>query len=202
MKKTCNCGFSKIIILIIILLVLLISVLSHSLIKKTPVEKKPAPVFIEEAQPEASSTPFPLSGVYTINFPKTTIKVGEKFEAVVGFTVDNRRIFGSDVVLLFDQLFLEANKNLTLGSYFTNYQRKEVDNEKGIIRVTAFGGSGTETPNKVDLINVSFKAKKTGDTNIRFDFEKRKTSMTTLVEEGTSRNILSEANGVKVTIEP
>lgn len=153
---------------------------------------------IEVIQP----TPYPLSGSYGITLAKTNYNVGEKFTAAIEFTVEGREIFGTDVVLHFDPQILGAESTLIVGDYFQNYPRQEVDNAKGLIKVTAFGANKEKPSQNANVFSVTFTPKKAGVTAISFDFEERRTDLTTLVEEGTSRNILAQANPVQIVIEP
>lgn len=188
----------KIILVLLILVVLLFGYLYLSRSKSNEVKE------IEPAKPIVTQqpTPYPVSGSYQITLSNNKIKAGDKVFAVIEFTVLDKRVFGTDVVLHFDPLLLEAEKKLITGDYFQNFPRLEVDNQKGQIKVTAFGSSKDKTTQKANVFTAAFKAKKAGTTNLSFDFEKRRTNLTTLVEEGTSRNILAEANPVQIVIEP
>lgn len=143
----------------------------------------------------------PVTGVYYALPSQKSVKAGGKVSVNVAFVAEGKKLDGSDVILKFDPNFLVADKSLVFGDYFSNYPRKEVDNSKGIIKVTGF------TPKKADpitvltsLFTVTFQAKKTGTTKITFDFVKWATSTTTLVEKGTSKNLLGTANEAVLTI--
>lgn len=187
----------KIILALFILVVLLLGFLYLRRSKETRVAVKPA-----EPSKAVQPTPYPLSGSYQITLSKNKYKVGEIVTAAIGFTAPNKRIFGTDIVLHFDPKTLEAAAKLSVNDYFQNYPRQEVDKGKGLIKVTAFGPKGDVVSTDVNVFVATFTAKKAGTTSLSFDFEKRKTNLTTLVEEGTSRNILSEANPVPVVVEP
>jgi len=51
------------------------------------------------------------------------------------------------------------------------------------------------------MATVSFTALKQGTANLSFDYERGNTGKTTLVEAGTSRNMLGKAEGLNIIIE-
>lgn len=148
-------------------------------------------------------TSFPLSGSYSLEPSVKTLKSGEKVSVQVVFVASGKRLDGADIILVFDPLYFEADPNLELTNFFTSFPRKTVDNKIGKIKVTAFQAKSQEPlSNPVTLLTVSFLAKKPGKTTINFDFQKGKTNTTTLVEHGTSRNILAGVVPVSLEITP
>lgn len=199
--------FKKIIIVISVLLVLLVGLFTLRWQRRRVLEKKmreltssqlkvKPPIIISTKVEEA------LSGVYKIVFKKENIKVGETVSAHIVFTADKKIISGSDVILRFNPTFLSADLNIKLGDYFASYPLKSVDNEKGTIKVTAFSGKNKPVSSSITLFTVSFTAKRAGKTTVDFDFQKGRTNLTTLVEKGTSKNILGQIIDGTVTIEP
>lgn len=198
-----NTEFKKILIVISILILLTIGLFILRRERKKAVEqaiKNIVPSRKELQTP--TTTPEVLSGVYKIVFEKESISVGESVNASISFTTDSRILSGSDVILFFDPVFLEPEEDLVVGDYFESYPRKLVDKTKGIIKVTAFGGNGQIVSTPTTLFTVTFKGKKSGTTTVSFDFVKGRTNLTTLVEKGTSKNILGEVYSATLTIAP
>lgn len=153
--------------------------------------------------PSPSPTPENLVGIYTITTSAKQVKLGGNFTATVSFSVPGKILDGTDVVLFFDPDYLTASSTLAFGDYFALYPRKEVNNEKGFIKVTAIESKSSEANSAATpLFNASFRAKKGGSTTLSFDFAKGTTNKTTLVEKGSSKNILGSVNEAVVTIEP
>lgn len=142
-----------------------------------------------------------LGGSYRIVLDKPKVEVGQIVTAQVVFSLSGRRVSGSDVILKYDPQFLQVEGEVSPGDFFAHYPRTEVDNRAGVVKVTAFQSVSTE-PEEADisLFKVKFRTIKEGETLLDFDFEKERTDLTTLVEQGTSRNILERVEGVEVEI--
>lgn len=129
-------------------------------------------------------------------------QVGGKIKAQVSIQTDGRELFGSDAILLYDPQYLEvADENdLVTGDYFENFPRRQIDAENGVIKVTGFSPSTSILDEVKPLFSVSFTALKAGQTTVSIDFEKDSTNTSTLVERGTSQNILEEVVNADLTI--
>lgn len=199
-----NAEYKKIFIVVLVLIILTIGLFILRRERKKTLEealKKETASTGEELQ-APTITPEVLSGVYKIIFEKGNISVGESVGTSASFTTDSRILSGSDVILSFDPAYLEVEGDIKPGDYFSSYPRKLVDNAKGIVKATAFGGSGQIVSQPTTLFTVTFKAKKEGTTTLSFDFAKGRTNLTTLVEKGTSKNILGNVYGATLTIGP
>jgi hypothetical protein len=148
-------------------------------------------------------TPDIYVGSYLLEPDKKEFKTGDNFSLTVSFDRKAKKLYGADAILKFDPAYLSADTNLTLGTYFDNYPRREVDNNKGYIKVTGFRLQKSQEDNIENgmLFVANFKAKKSGFTTISLEYQKGKTNQSTLVEAGTSQNILGNANTVKLNIE-
>ena len=142
-----------------------------------------------------------LPGKYYLSLDNSTVEKGDIIQLKVIFEADNKMISGSDIYLRFDPQFLQADYDLSLGSFFLNYPRSQVNNSTGLIKVTGFRAAQQgrlTTP--VTVMTVSFLAQKKGRTKIDFDFIKGKTNKTTIVEKGSGKNILGKAEPMILTI--
>lgn len=171
--------------------------------KKTeiPQMEQPTP---KVARAVLSPTPTftPAIGKYMLIPENNRVTVGQIFQLTAKFWAPGKILDGSDVILHFDPGFLEA-RQIVEGDYFSTYPRKTVDNKTGIVKITGIG-TKVDTPlsETASFAKISYRVKKTGTTQVTFDFVRGKTNQTTLVERGTSRNILGNVFPVTITIEP
>ncbi|MBI5452711.1 hypothetical protein HY945_04560, partial [Candidatus Gottesmanbacteria bacterium] len=101
-----------------------------------------------------------------------------------------------------DPNYLTADNNLIFGPYFDSYPRQEVDNTAGIIKVSGYSPKDlSPLTSATSFFSVSFQAKKKGSGNVVVDFQAGKTNLSTLVERGTSKNILGVVGNEKIVIE-
>lgn len=185
-----------------VILVLAILVVGFFLLRKgrtVPVENKTVRTVPTIA---VSPTPAPPSGIYTILPSQSTIKIGESVALVVKFEAPGKRLDGSDVFLRFDPAFLDVGENLVFGDYFSTYPRVTIDRIKGEVKVTGFRANQTAPlTTAAALFTIAFTGKQAGNTAVSFEFAKGKTNLTTLVEKGTSKNILNQVFPATITIE-
>lgn len=193
----------KILAVVMVLFFLLLGLILLRRQKNIELEKTLKNNGVAKQQVIPSPTPTPLPGVYQLKISKENLKVNENFSLDVFFSAPDKKISGTDLRLKFDPSFLQAETELSFGDFFTSFPRKEVDNEKGMIKVTGFQAKVKEslTAEPVKLLTVNFIAVKAGETNIEIVFEKDKTNLSTLVEQGTGKNLLGTANNVTLKIE-
>lgn len=161
------------------------------------------------AQNQAASSPQTVSptievpsGIYTISPSQSTIKSGEVLALTLQFEAPGKKLDGSDVFLRFDPVFLDIDENFTYGTYFMTYPRVTVDTVKGEVKVTGFRSSQVATVNQPTVFFVArFTGRQTGRTAVSFEYQEGRTNLTTLVEKGTSKNILSQVFPATITIE-
>lgn len=149
-----------------------------------------------------SSNPVLYSGSYSLSADVTVYKAGDKVNVTVYFEAPGKQLDGADVVLHFDSSVIGATV-ISPGTYFRLMPRKEIDDKNGTLYITALD-TGTNGPltGKTSLAVISFTARKAGTTQINFDFTEGGTAKTTLIEHGTSKNILGEAKGITIKIGP
>lgn len=189
----------KIGVVVVVLVILLVGILVIRKLRKPAVVPAttnqtvvPSPTQILEVPP----------GVYSIELNPKSIKIDEKTEAKIIFTARDKKIAGSDIILKFNPDYLEADEKVTTGDFFASFPRNSVNNKEGLIKVIGFSSvSDNAVESPVTVFTVLFKAKKAGSTKISFDFALGRTNLTTLVEKGTSRNILGTVKDALVTIE-
>ena len=203
----------KKIFMVLVVLFVLLGVLIFTRFQRTTSEKtgnittdktSEKPLLTPTTSPMPTPTLGQLEGNYTISVSNSNIAIGDIVRADIAFTASGKQLAGSDVHLRFDPELLEANENLESGNYFSSFPRKQIDNQTGIIKVTGYNPVSTDvlSDNPVTFFVVEFKAKKSGTARISFDFQPGKTNLTTLVEKGTSRNILGKINEAALTIKP
>jgi len=149
-----------------------------------------------------SPSPDVPPGVYTILPSQSTIKSGATLALTVQFEAPGKKLDGSDVFLRFDPVFLDVNENLVFGDYFSTYPRVTIDRVKGEVKVTGFRTNQTAPiTTATAFFTIAFTGKQAGNTAVSFEFAKGKTNLTTLVEKGTSRNILGKVYPAAIRIE-
>ncbi len=141
-------------------------------------------------------------GIMQVNLSETQIQVGDIVTAQVTMQTRDIPLFGSDAILKYDPLYLQVTDedDFIMGDYFQNYPRRENDSENGMIKVTGFFQGEGDLTDPRELFSVSFRALQEGQTTLAMDFEKGTTNTSTLVEQGTSKNILDEVFNADLTI--
>lgn len=150
---------------------------------------------------KVTSEPETIVGTYKLKLDKLQSRIGDVITADAAFSLLGKRVTGSDVILIFDPEFLQVEGLISPGDFFAYYPRNDIDNNAGVIRISAFQATSQEpVTGEISLFKVKFRTKKQGETMLDFQFEKGKTDLTTLVEYGTSRNILESAQGAQIKI--
>lgn len=192
--------FQKIILVVIILLVLLIGLVMVRGTKKTTLNNTLNKTV--DKKPTATVTKVPLIGKYIFSENSKSVKVGEKFSLVIEFNTPGKILTGADALLFFDPKLLQI-ESVTQGGYFKEYPRKAIDNNKGELKITAFmSRDQNKITGNVPLATLNFKALKSGKTQVKFDFVAGSDNRSTLVEKGTSRNLLGSVGLANIVISP
>lgn len=141
-------------------------------------------------------------GKMSISVSPEKLLIGENGFLTVNFLAPEYKLYGADVILLYDPQFIEVRQDsLSFGDYFNSFPRQQVDQENGIIKVTAISGRQENMKNEDKLFSFEFTALKAGQTKVDFDFKLGETNTTTLVEKETSKNILETVEGITINIE-
>ena len=192
--------FQKIILVVIVLLVLLVGLVMVRGSKKTTLNNTLNQTV--EKKPTVTVTKVPLIGKYMFSENKKSVKAGEKFSLVIEFTAPGKILTGADALLLFDSKLIQK-ESVTQGGYFKEYPRKVIDNDKGELKLTAFmSRDQNKITGNVPLATLNFKALKSGKTQVKFDFVSGIDNRSTLVEKGTSRNLLGSVGVANIVISP
>ena len=191
----------KIVVVVLILLILISTIIVLRIKRRLPSK-------IEIGQKSSITTSGTNEGVransmFLVASPGN-VQVGSSIKIAAAFYAPGKSLAGADVIVIFDPAYFSSGNatELETGIYFSSYPAKSVDNEKGIIRLTAFRG-GTDPASSAHVIfSTILKAKKTGKTEIKLDYLSGSTNRSTLVEKGTSKNILSGVSNAVVEIRP
>lgn len=118
------------------------------------------------------------------------------------FTAPGKKIFGTDLVILYDPGQVVTHvESIEKGIFFANFPRITVDEENGIIKISGYQGSETELgTDNYEIVNIKFRAIKIGRGKIELSFAKGETNATTLVEAATSQNILEKVENFNFEI--
>jgi len=189
----------KILIVIVILLLLVFGIIAVRRGRPIPTEENSS----QEAAPEESAPTASENNIIRISSEKTDYQVDEVVPVNISFKALGKKLFGSDIVLLFDPEFLSTQvEDIQDGDFFASYPRKTVDPENGIVKLSAYQGQDIELADQYySIVNINFKALKKGETEIALSWIKGATNTTNLVENGTSQNILEAVGNLKVTVE-
>ncbi|OGG15530.1 hypothetical protein A3D77_05810 [Candidatus Gottesmanbacteria bacterium RIFCSPHIGHO2_02_FULL_39_11] len=164
------------------------------------IDQRMVPV-ITESQLNPTATHAPPPGILSLNASLSALKVGEKTDVTVSMRAEGKSIIGSDVILRYDPMILRADPIITESKFFDIYPRKTVDNVKGLISITAFRPTDqTALTGAKDIATVTFTALKAGTADVSLDFVPATTNHSTIVERGTSKNILGMVVPITLTI--
>ena len=169
---------------------------NHTVNQVINVKTRPIPI--------SSPTPTldPTMGMYIIDPVNSKISIGEEKSFSVNFFTKGRKLDGADVILKFDPVYLEASQTLQVGDFFSSFPRQEIDNTMGTIKVSGFSWNNeANVKEPITLFSVNIKGKKKGKSILQFDFQRGVTRYSTLVEKGTSKNILGSVGISTVTVE-
>ncbi len=108
----------------------------------------------------------------------------------------------TDLILQFDPSLLSVSaSSITRGKIYTDYPVSDVDNTKGLIRISGISSPGKEGFNGIgEFATINFKAKKEGKSEIKVQFSPGSTTDSNIVESGVSHDMLSEVKNVTLNI--
>lgn len=199
-----NSDFKKVILVVVVLLILLIGLVMVRGSKKTTLNNTLNNTLNQtsEKKPTVTVTKAPEIGKYLFSEKSKTVKPGEKFSLVIEFTAPGKVLTGADALVSYDPKLLQI-ETVTPAGYFKEYPRKSIDNSLGELKITAFiSRDQNKITGNVPLATINFKAIKTGKTQVKFDFITGSDNRSTLVEKGTSRNLLGSVGLANIVISP
>lgn len=196
--------FKKIILVVVVLLILLIGLVMVRGSKKTTLNNTLNNTLNRtgDKKPAATATKVPLIGKYLFPENSKTVRAGQKVSLVIEFSAPGKILTGADAFLIYDPKYMQID-SVTQAGYFTRYPRKVIDNKTGTLKITAFmSRDQNKITNNVPLATVNFTALKAGKTQVKFDFISGSDNRSTLVEKGTSKNILGSVGMANIVISP
>ena len=182
---------TKIVIVVVVLIFLLMGMVVMRLGRKTPIVNQQADSQVPVIVPGSMSV--------LLNFHEA--EPGERLKADVKFSAHGAKVYGADAVIRFDPTYIEVDENIEQGDFFAVYPRAEVDNTLGIINITGISASSKDPMTAEELLFSFYLVPKvTGETEISLDYQPGATNLSTLVEFGTSKNILGKVTGTSLLI--
>lgn len=143
-------------------------------------------------------------GTVTLSSSKTNYKIGEAVPVVIKISTGNHLTAGTDLVLKYDPLKLEASASSFIKGQTTygEFPAININPTAGQVRVSGvaavekvgFNGNG-------DFGTLQFRAKQAGPTEVSLDFKPNLTNDSNMVEVGTNKDILENVNSVKINIQ-
>jgi hypothetical protein len=195
----------KVIIVSVLFIFLILGIIYIRIIKKPVPETGSTNNTVSSLPTTVPSTPAPsivvLQGFFKLVFDRTSVSAGDTIIASAYLSAPGIKVTGADIVLLFDPAVLSVSADaVTGGSFFSTYPKKTVDSTRGIIKVSGFGTTGDLPATGTLFATIPFKAVKAGTTTVAFDFVKGTTNKSTIVEKGTSKNILGSVENATAVI--
>lgn len=191
----------KIALVVFILVILLIAIIIVRG-KKTQLTPLSPQATVTTKENPTSAVKLPdLGGGLVFDPAKVDMQVGSSAELPVFISAKNKLIDGADAIINYDPLYIEV-KSVTPGIYFKNYPLQKIDSKTGTVKVMGFERVGVKLLSENTLFfTLSVTAKKAGTTGLTIKFQKGKTNLSTLVEEGTSKNLLGYTVPVEIVIQ-
>jgi len=148
-----------------------------------------------EAKPSTSYQSY--EGKLYLNPLNGQIKVGESINIAIMLHAPGKSLDGADIILDYDPaLFdvLTTGGKLTTGDAFPSYPKNRVDSTKGKIYLTGITlepKPEAVTPDRI-MAELVLKAKKEGAGRLSFEWVKGNKSLSTIIENGTSKTLLGD----------
>jgi hypothetical protein len=196
----------KVIIVSALFIFLVLGIIYIRIIKKPAPAAIPATNTVSSQPTTIPGTPEPSvvvrPGLLKLVFDKTSVSAGDLLTATVYLTAPGIKVTGADVVLLYDPAYFSVSADgISGGSFFSNYPKKTVDSTRGQVKVSGFGVTGDQPPDlNTIFVTIPFQTLKAGTTAVNFDFVQGTTNKSTIVEKGTSKNILGSVENATLII--
>lgn len=189
-------------LVILILAALFIRFWQGKNLPKVPADKAPI-VQTNQVMTIPTVIKSPMVGKISLQASSQVFKSGETGELSVMFEAPGKKLDGIDIVLRYDPGIINVT-GFSEGKYFKLYPRKDINNQLGVVYVTALDPASDAVldPRKTALGVIHFRAKEQGSSGVNFDFTSGTTGKSALTEQGTSQNILGNASGVTIKVTP
>lgn len=129
---------------------------------------------------------------------KKTIKKGEKMTVTINISSE-KNTTGTDLIILYDPKFLQAEGSVVLGNLYEEYPVNKVDPASG--KITVSGISSKNSLANGVFGRMVFTGKAAGSTKISLDFNPNSTADSN-VSDASGKDILEKVNNLEVTISP
>lgn len=151
-------------------------------------------------------------GKLIMNPSDSSLTVGRAIEMEVNIDAPGITLDGADVVISYDPRLVRvgaignntANTDLSRGPYFLQLVRTTVDQTAGKITVTGFSPREEmlqkEDTNPVAMFSFPVTALQPGVATFHIEYQPGRSDLSTLVEQGTSKNILTGVHDAVITI--
>ncbi len=128
--------------------------------------------------------------------------VGDTVPVSVRIITSGRATDSTDLILKYDPKVLDATTSaIVQGKLYKEYVIKDVDNNAGVVRISAITPPNTEGFVGIgEFAVINFRAKKDGATQVSVDFTKGSTVDSNLVETGVAIDILDEVFNLNLEI--
>lgn len=126
-----------------------------------------------------------------------TVSKGESIIMNVLIDAPGKVLDGADAFILYDPQLVNVS-NIANGEYFAQLPQATVDQQNGIIKVTGFS-RGKGTSNRL-FFSFTVSATKPSQARFHVEYEPGRSDLSTLVERGTSKNILTGTTDAVVQI--
>lgn len=140
---------------------------------------EPTEVAVESKQNSVKLAMFPTN---------VKLSVGQKDTMSVMVDAPRANLAGGDAVIRYDPQTV-AVSDIVNGGFFDQLPRTTVDQQRGIIKVTGFSPTLQETG--ATFFSFTLTALQPGQSQFHIEYEQDRSDLSTLVERGTSKNILT-----------
>lgn len=154
---------------------------------------------IEDVSPTIDESQ--LTAKFKLTYLPSVVHVGDTVTLKIILSAVGELLDGSDIRLQFDPAFLQVQGEIEPTSLFQSFPQKSVDNTAGLIKMIAFGGMTDPLQQDEEMVTINFQTMQKGRAHIWFDFRKGSTNTSTVVQKGTSKNLLGFVDDIYVPIE-
>jgi hypothetical protein len=143
-----------------------------------------------------------VEGKIKLSAEKKEFKLNENVPVSILVSTGGHPTDGTDVILTYDRNILEASPAAVInGNTYQEFPIKDVDNQKGIIRISGLSVISKEEFSGLGILaTINFKAKKVGTASVKVSFIKDETADSNIIESRYARDILSSVEGVDLVI--
>lgn len=128
--------------------------------------------------------------------------VGSPFKVSILLGAPRKSLDGVDVIIRYDPELFEIT--VDKGTAFPQYPRSKVDEVKGEIVLSGYNLEAKPTPILSDSLfgTLTLRGKKAGQGKLEFVWRKGQKNLSNIIENGTSRTLLSEVVNGEYTLNP